>query len=246
MFVTGNHGIGLSARRAADVTHRGITVGHGAWIGAGVIVPSRASRSARVASSAQGAVVTTDCLPDSVYAGVPARKLRDLDPDEQITEVSWTSGTPPRLSVIIPAHNAASVLGEQLGGTARAGRRRSLEVLVCDNNSTDGTAQRALDDAGSWICGSSTPRALQAPATPGTGVPRPQRARSACDADDPWTRNGSSSCRHHRPAVPMSSSRALCITSASMTRRFSAPTTSARTLTVLRSPMSLHPPPYAG
>ncbi|MEY8654714.1 acyltransferase [Brachybacterium paraconglomeratum] len=87
MFVTGNHGIGPSARRAADGTHRGITVGHGAWIGAGVIVlPGITIGSGCIIGA--GAVVTTDCLPDSVYAGVPARKLRDLDPDEQVAEVS--------------------------------------------------------------------------------------------------------------------------------------------------------------
>ncbi|MCT1909553.1 MULTISPECIES: glycosyltransferase family 2 protein [Brachybacterium] len=59
------------------------------------------------------------------------------------------SVTPPRLSVIIPAHNAASVLGEQLEALRVQEGADPFEVLVCDNNSTDGTAQLALDEAGS-------------------------------------------------------------------------------------------------
>lgn len=55
--------------------------------------------------------------------------------------------TPPRLSVIIPAHNAASVLGEQLEALRAQEEAEPFEVLVCDNNSTDGTAQFALDEA---------------------------------------------------------------------------------------------------
>ena len=55
--------------------------------------------------------------------------------------------TPPRLSVIIPAHNAASVLGEQLEALRVQEGADPFEVLVCDNNSTDSTAQLALDEA---------------------------------------------------------------------------------------------------
>ncbi|MCT2297103.1 glycosyltransferase [Brachybacterium muris] len=59
------------------------------------------------------------------------------------------SETPPRLSVIIPAHNAASVLGEQLEALRAQEGAEPFEVLVSDNNSTDGTARLALDEAGS-------------------------------------------------------------------------------------------------
>ncbi|MGO1198333.1 MAG: acyltransferase [Dermabacteraceae bacterium] len=82
MFVTGNHEIGPSTRRAGDGAHRGITVGDGAWIGAGVIVLPGITIGPGCIVGA-GAVVTSDCLPDSVYAGVPARKLRDLEPGDQ-------------------------------------------------------------------------------------------------------------------------------------------------------------------
>ncbi|WP_270408237.1 glycosyltransferase family 2 protein [Brachybacterium paraconglomeratum] len=57
------------------------------------------------------------------------------------------SGNPPRLSVIIPAHNAASVLGEQLEALREQEGAEPFEVLVCDNNSSDSTAQVALDEA---------------------------------------------------------------------------------------------------
>lgn len=87
MFVTGSHEIGPSMQRASAGAHRGITIGDGAWIGAGVIILPGITIGAGCIIGA-GAVVTADCLPDSVYAGVPARKLRDLDPDEQIAEVS--------------------------------------------------------------------------------------------------------------------------------------------------------------
>ncbi|WP_276548835.1 acyltransferase [Brachybacterium muris] len=86
MFLTGIHEIGPSMRRAGDGAHRSITVGDGAWIGAGaIILPGVAIGAGCIVGA--GAVVTADCLPNSVYAGVPARKLRDLDPNEQIEEV---------------------------------------------------------------------------------------------------------------------------------------------------------------
>lgn len=86
MFITAEHSIGEADHRAGDGAHRTITVGDGAWIGAGAIVLPGITIGAGCIIGA-GAVVTADCLPDSVYAGVPARKLRDLPPDEQIEEV---------------------------------------------------------------------------------------------------------------------------------------------------------------
>lgn len=82
MFITADHSIGEADHRAGDGAHRGITVGDGAWIGAGAIVLPGITVGAGCIIGA-GAVVTSDCLPDSVYAGVPARKLRDLEPGDQ-------------------------------------------------------------------------------------------------------------------------------------------------------------------
>jgi sugar O-acyltransferase (sialic acid O-acetyltransferase NeuD family) len=57
-----------------------VYVGEGAWIGTGAAInqgrhgaPLTVGRGTVVGS---GAVVTRDCEPDSVYAGVPARKIR--------------------------------------------------------------------------------------------------------------------------------------------------------------------------
>lgn len=49
----------------------------------------------------------------------------------------------PEVSVIIPAHNAASVIGTQLNALRTQVDAPRFEVLVCDNNSTDGTAAAA-------------------------------------------------------------------------------------------------------
>ncbi len=76
MLLTGTHDIGLSEqRRGADRNaagdRRGLlagqprTVAPGATIGRGCVV-------------AAGAVVTGDCEPAGLYAGTPARRVRDL------------------------------------------------------------------------------------------------------------------------------------------------------------------------
>jgi len=53
-----------------------------------------------------------------------------------------------RISIIIPAFNEERLIGETLGAvnaaaTAFQRRRWEVEVIVCDNNSTDGTAKLA-------------------------------------------------------------------------------------------------------
>ena len=77
LFVTGSHEIGGAERRAGPATSAAITVGDGCWIGARcVILPGVRIGPGTVIAA--GAVVTADCDANSVYAGVPARKLRDL------------------------------------------------------------------------------------------------------------------------------------------------------------------------
>lgn len=49
----------------------------------------------------------------------------------------------PVVSVIIPAYNTARWIGEQLGSLRAQLDAPPFEVLVCDNNSTDGTAATA-------------------------------------------------------------------------------------------------------
>ncbi|MPZ03165.1 glycosyltransferase [Micrococcus luteus] len=51
----------------------------------------------------------------------------------------------PVVSVIVPAFNAERVLGLQLDSLADQGGAPAYEVLVVDNNSTDGTADLVRD-----------------------------------------------------------------------------------------------------
>lgn len=77
MFCTSTHTLGDAHRRAGELELAPIEVGDGCWIGAratvlpGVVIPS----GVVVAS---GSVVTTSCEPNGLYAGVPARRIRDL------------------------------------------------------------------------------------------------------------------------------------------------------------------------
>ncbi len=91
------------------------------------------------------------------------------------------------LSVVIPAHNVASTLGDQLDALAAESWDGEWEIVVVDNCSTDGTAALVRDHA------TRNPRLRLVPATERKG---PSYARNvgfeaaaaemiaACDADD--------------------------------------------------------------
>jgi maltose O-acetyltransferase len=55
-----------------------VSVGNGSWLGTGVTVLPGVTIGEGCVIAA-GAVVTADCAPDGLYAGVPARRIRDLD-----------------------------------------------------------------------------------------------------------------------------------------------------------------------
>ncbi|MDP8910451.1 MAG: acyltransferase [Actinomycetota bacterium] len=77
MFCTTTHGIGPHARRTGEEERRGIRVGDGCWIGVrAVVLPGVTIGSGCIIAA--GAVVVDDCEPDGLYAGVPARRVRDL------------------------------------------------------------------------------------------------------------------------------------------------------------------------
>jgi maltose O-acetyltransferase len=78
LFATSTHKLGPSGARAGPLDVAPITVGDGVWIGArAVLLPGVSVGSGCVIAA--GAVVTEDCAPDGLYAGVPARRIRDLD-----------------------------------------------------------------------------------------------------------------------------------------------------------------------
>ncbi|GAB3598430.1 DapH/DapD/GlmU-related protein [Microbacterium tumbae] len=78
-FITAGHEIGTERRRAGAHVTAPIVVESGVWIGAGATVLPGVTIG-RGAVIAAGAVVTADCEPNALYAGVPARLVRALDP----------------------------------------------------------------------------------------------------------------------------------------------------------------------
>ena len=74
---TVGHDIGPATRRQGKVMRRPILVGAGTWIGAQALVLPGVTIGPGCVIAA-GAVVAADCDPHSLYAGVPARRLRDL------------------------------------------------------------------------------------------------------------------------------------------------------------------------
>lgn len=79
MLVTGSHEIGPASRRAGPLANAPVRIGDGCWLGArATVLPGVTIGEGCVIAA--GAVVAHDCEPNGLYAGVPARRVRDLDP----------------------------------------------------------------------------------------------------------------------------------------------------------------------
>jgi maltose O-acetyltransferase len=76
-LVSSGHEWSDPRRRAGPRTMQSIEIGDGAWLGAGSTVLAGSSIGAGVVVAA-AAVVTRPCAPHGLYAGVPARRIRDL------------------------------------------------------------------------------------------------------------------------------------------------------------------------
>lgn len=77
VIITAHHSIGGPEQRAGDGAPAPVTVGDGTWIGANAtILPNVTIGSGCIIAA--GAVVTKNCEPNGVYAGVPARRIKDL------------------------------------------------------------------------------------------------------------------------------------------------------------------------
>lgn len=77
MIATSTHEIGAGAVRTGPYRSAPVTIGEGSWIGArAVILPGVTLGPGCVVGA--GAVVARDLEPDGVYAGSPARRIRDL------------------------------------------------------------------------------------------------------------------------------------------------------------------------
>lgn len=76
-FCTSNHEIGDSSRRAGNSTIGEILIGDGTWIGANsIILPGVTIGKGCIIGA--GSVVTKDCESNKLYAGNPAKIIREL------------------------------------------------------------------------------------------------------------------------------------------------------------------------
>lgn len=76
--ITSTHELGTDARRAGPWRIEPVTIHDGCWIGArATILPGVTIGAGTIVAA--GAVVTSDCEPNHLYAGVPARIVRKLD-----------------------------------------------------------------------------------------------------------------------------------------------------------------------
>jgi maltose O-acetyltransferase len=74
---TATHEIGPARQRAGDERGLPVRIGDGCWLGIGCTILPGVTVGAGCMVAA-GAVVVRDCDSHGLYAGVPARRLRDL------------------------------------------------------------------------------------------------------------------------------------------------------------------------
>lgn len=87
LICTSSHKIGDQFKRAGWSDRKPIVIGKGCWIGArATILPGVTIGDGCVIAA--GSVVTKDCEPNTLYGGVPARKIRLLGEDEYINKPS--------------------------------------------------------------------------------------------------------------------------------------------------------------
>ena len=80
MFITCGHEIGGESDRTGTSKNLPIVIGAGCWIGARVtVLPGVTIGNGCVIAA--GSVVSADCLPNGLYAGVPAVRKRCLPAD---------------------------------------------------------------------------------------------------------------------------------------------------------------------
>lgn len=83
MFCTTTHELGDSEQRAGAVRTYPIVVGDGCWIGARATIMAGVTIG-KGCVIASGSLVNKDCEPNGMYAGVPAKRIKELSPYEVI------------------------------------------------------------------------------------------------------------------------------------------------------------------
>lgn len=77
LICTSSHKIGGEYKRAGESDRKPVVIGKGCWIGTRVtILPGVTIGDGCVIAA--GSVVTKDCIPNALYAGIPAKKVRSL------------------------------------------------------------------------------------------------------------------------------------------------------------------------
>lgn len=85
-FITSTHESGDSSKRAGQAINKPIKIGNGTWIGArSTILPGVSIGEGCIIAA--GSLVTKDCVANGLYAGVPARRIKDLQGEEKIKQV---------------------------------------------------------------------------------------------------------------------------------------------------------------
>lgn len=77
-ILTSSHQIGDCFKRAGPLKTAPVDIGNGCWIGANVTIQPDVKISDGCVVAA-GSVVTSSTRPNGLYAGSPARRIRDLD-----------------------------------------------------------------------------------------------------------------------------------------------------------------------
>lgn len=77
MFICTSHNIGNSKQRAGEIVYKPIKVEEGVWIGGGVIILPGVTIERGCVIGA-GSVVTMKCEANGVYAGNPAKRIKNL------------------------------------------------------------------------------------------------------------------------------------------------------------------------
>lgn len=78
MICTTTHYIGDENKRAGNSLRKPITIGRGCWIGTrSIILPGVTIGDGCIIAA--GSVVNKDCEPNGLYAGCPAKRIKNLD-----------------------------------------------------------------------------------------------------------------------------------------------------------------------
>lgn len=112
-FVTSTHRMGGPAKRAGAIETSPIVVGDGVWIGArATVLPGVTIGDGAVVAA--GSVVTRDCDPHTLYAGVPARAVRRLPDDAGAPAVVPDDAAAPRPDDAAAPRRASAGVPHQL------------------------------------------------------------------------------------------------------------------------------------